>query len=94
MAVECGPGASAMSTASLDHSAPQSTATQVVQLASWAPNGWDIMASADNCSNRTSLFFLLTLPFVSCMGVGTSIIGSSAEGPAFFLRWASARAPR
>ena len=61
---------------------------------SWAPNGCGITASACNCSNRTSLFFFLTLPLLSCMGVDTFITGSIAESPAFFLCWASTRASK
>ena len=48
----------------VDHSASQSTATPVlVQLASWAPNGCNIVVSADSCN----LFFFFTLPFTDCM---------------------------
>ena len=77
----------------LDHSAPQSTSTLVVQLTSWVPIGCDIIASLESYSSPISLFFFFDLPFVAWLWVGSTMTGAAiAKAQAFFLCWASTKA--
>jgi hypothetical protein len=88
LAVGCGPRSMARSIASRLHSAPQSTATPLSQLASLLPNGWDNTARADTCSRDITLLF--DLPLCLFIGVCSEVTGSSADGPARLFRCASA----
>jgi hypothetical protein len=94
LAVGWGPRSMAKLMASFVHSAPQSTATPVDQLANSAPNGCDMIAMADSWRSRFTFVFFSLLPFVFCIGVSLDRVGSSADGPAFCFRCALATSSR